>query len=137
MVAVILDTNIFISGLIAPFGLSALCLQLALAEKLQPVISLELLLEYRTVAARPRFRRYFTLEQSELLMRRVQQISISFDPQIKLHAALDAKDDFLLELAHVSNANFLITGNTADFPFSAYRQTQIVTPRGFLESYLT
>jgi uncharacterized protein len=41
----------------------------------------------------------------------------------------------IVELADECNAEFVITGNTKDFTFSTYKQTKIVTPKEYWESY--
>lgn len=43
--------------------------------------------------------------------------------------------DTILELADECSADFIITGNTNDFTFSAYKQTKIVSPKGYWENY--
>jgi len=47
----------------------------------------------------------------------------------------DKDDNMLLELAHESRANFLITGNTNDFTISKYKETLIVSPKDYWENY--
>ncbi|MCL2041623.1 MAG: hypothetical protein FWG84_06265 [Bacteroidales bacterium] len=37
----------------------------------------------------------------------------------------------IIELADTCSANYIITGNTTDFIFPAYKHTQIVTPREY------
>jgi uncharacterized protein len=48
----------------------------------------------------------------------------------------DPDDNKLIELADFAKAHYLITGNTNDFTFKAYKETQIVTPREYWEKYL-
>lgn len=40
-----------------------------------------------------------------------------------------------LELAEVSQADFIITGNTNDFTMQTYKTTLIVTPREYWEKH--
>jgi predicted nucleic acid-binding protein len=40
----------------------------------------------------------------------------------------DEPDNRLLELADISKADFIITGNTNDFTMEIYNKTRIVTP---------
>ncbi len=41
----------------------------------------------------------------------------------------------ILELADECKADFVITGNTTDFTFSSYKETKIVTPKEYWETY--
>jgi hypothetical protein len=40
-----------------------------------------------------------------------------------------------LELVKISNADFIITGNTNDFKMKSFFNTRIVTPREYWEEY--
>lgn len=42
--------------------------------------------------------------------------------------------DFL-ELADISKADFIITGNTNDFTMQIYNQTRILTPKEYWEEF--
>jgi predicted nucleic acid-binding protein len=44
-------------------------------------------------------------------------------------------DNKILELADECGADFVITGNSKDFTFPLYKQTKIVTPRDYWETY--
>jgi predicted nucleic acid-binding protein len=44
-------------------------------------------------------------------------------------------DNMFLELADECMADFIITGNTNDFTFSAYKQTKIVNPKEYWENH--
>ena len=45
----------------------------------------------------------------------------------------DVKDQIYLDLAATAQADFIITGNTKDFPLLQYGNTKVVSPREFLE----
>jgi putative PIN family toxin of toxin-antitoxin system len=72
---------------------------------------------------------------AEILLAEIESKSVMFSPTIKLKIILDLDDNKILELADSSSADFIITGNTNDFTFSNYKQTQIVTPREYCEKY--
>jgi len=40
-----------------------------------------------------------------------------------------------MELAEVSSADFLITGDVNDFTMSQFKETKIVTPKAYWENY--
>jgi predicted nucleic acid-binding protein len=52
---------------------------------------------------------------------------------LTLYIIKDSHDNKLLELADESNADFLITGNHADFNMTHYNNTRIIAPRNFWE----
>ena len=57
-------------------------------------------------------------------------------PTVKLTIINDIDDNKLLELAEISNANCLITGNTHDFTMQAYKETKIVTPKEYWQNHI-
>ena len=62
-------------------------------------------------------------------------IASFYEPNILLHIIKDSDDNKLLELADESKADFLITGNSSDFNMTHYKNTKIVSPRVFWETY--
>ena len=64
---------------------------------------------------------------------RFEKIALFYEPKVCLDILKDKDDNKLLELADESNAHFLITGNSAHFTFSYYKQTQIMSPHSFWE----
>lgn len=58
-----------------------------------------------------------------------------FEPQNKLKIIKDEPDNRLLELAEISDADFIITGNTNDFTMKIHLNTKIVSPKEFWEKY--
>ena len=50
---------------------------------------------------------------------------------ISIDLMSDKDDNKILELADICAADYIITGNTNDFTFSAYKNTQIVTPKDY------
>ena len=56
-------------------------------------------------------------------------------PTSKLDLISDKDDNMFLELADECMADFIITGNTNDFTFSAYKQTKIVNPKEYWENH--
>jgi len=54
---------------------------------------------------------------------------------IKLDLISDANDNMILELADECLADFVITGNSNDFTFPIYKNTKIVSPKEYWDSY--
>ncbi len=51
---------------------------------------------------------------------------------MKILLLRDKKDNFLLELAEESNADFIITGYKNLLILGEYKNTKIITPKNFL-----
>jgi hypothetical protein len=58
-----------------------------------------------------------------------------YEPTTKLKIIKDEPDNRLLELAQISKADFIITGNTNDFTMEIYKKTKIVTPKEYWEEH--
>lgn len=132
MLKVILDTNVLISALLSKGIPSKILTELILTSKVEIFLSQEILSEYSEIALRPKFHSIpdFPIN-AQIVINRLEELSISIDPLIKLREIKDEKDNRFLELAASSNADFLITGNTNDFTMKEFRSTKIITPTNF------
>lgn len=65
----------------------------------------------------------------------MSEISESYEPKEQLKIIKDELDNRLLELADISKADFIITGNTKDFTMEIYNKTRIVTPKDYWEEF--
>jgi putative PIN family toxin of toxin-antitoxin system len=92
--------------------------------------------EYYEVLSRPKFSKFqdFFI-RAELLMADIEIKAEKYSPNAKLDLISDKDDNMILELADECQADFVITGNTNDFTFPMYKQTLIVTPREYWDSY--
>jgi uncharacterized protein len=57
-------------------------------------------------------------------------------PTTSLSVIADEADNRLLELAEVSGADYLVTGNTNDFTMKEFKGTKIISPKDFFEFLL-
>lgn len=133
MIRVVLDTNVVVSALLAPDGIPAVILDLALQRLVRASTSEPALDELERVLRRPKFgltpRKVGSF--MALFKSRVRRVS----PSMTLSLCKDHSDDRFLECAGAAKAEFLITGNRADFP-RRYRDTAVVSPAEFWEIYL-
>ena len=92
--------------------------------------------EYYEVLARPKFAKFqdFFI-RAEALLAHIETKATKYFPSITLELISDDADNMILELADECIADFIITGNTKDFTFPTYKQTKIVTPKDYWESY--
>lgn len=136
MQKIVIDTNVFVSGLIQRSFPFLIVNDLFIEGKFELCISDELLQEYLLVLKRKKFNKYIDFtNKAETLIADIETKSIKFLPTNKLTIISDKDDNKLLELAETCNADFLITGNTNDFTITKYKKTRIVTPREYWENY--
>lgn len=132
MIRVVLDTNILISALLQPKGLPAQVFLTAIAgTAIQMCVSGEIYAEYEEVIRRPRFKR----SQGEInsTLEAIREKGFWVRPFRKIEVCTDPDDNIFLECAEACRAQFLITGNTRDFPQS-WAGTRILSAREFLEA---
>jgi len=134
MQRVILDTNIVVSALIQKSYPHYIVYDYVLNEQLQLCLSEAVLNEYRDVLSRSKFAHIGNfVNNAEIVLNHFSKIALFFEPTIHLNIIKDKSDNKFLELADKCNADFLVTGNSADFTFTQYKQTQILSPRSFWE----
>jgi len=110
---VVLDTNLFVSGLISPAGAPNQLLSLREQERIILLTS-DLISEVARVLQRPSIQQkyYLTDQRIRELLTSLRQATESVTPQTALPVhSRDPKDDKLLALALGGNANYLVTGD--------------------------
>lgn len=128
---IIIDTNLWISFLIAK-NYSKLD-EILFSKKCTLIFSEELLNEFLAVIKRPKFRRFFSQEDTEDLIETIQDYSDFVNVTSKVEVCRDEKDNFLLALAKDSQAQFLIIGDNDLLELKDFGSTKIVTMTDFLK----
>ena len=106
-IRVIVDTNCWINFLI---GKRLSCLvDLLSREYVQLIVCDELLAEIRDVTSRPKFAKYFPTDEVESLIEFMRIIGEQFEPHQQINLCRNESDDYLLNLAVESKANYLVT----------------------------
>ncbi|MDX2042790.1 MAG: putative toxin-antitoxin system toxin component, PIN family [Acidobacteriota bacterium] len=132
---IVLDTNVLVSGLRSQRGASYRLLQMLNDPRWQINLSTTLLLEYEDVLKRPGMIPGLSHQAIDIFLDGVcaianrQSIFYLWRP-----LANDPKDDFLLELAVRSQADFLITYNKRDLRAASIFNIALSTPKEFLEA---
>jgi uncharacterized protein len=136
MQKIVIDTNVFVSALIQRSYPYHIIYDLFVDDRIQLCVSDELITEYLEVLSRKKFSKFpdFFIK-AQAILAAIELKSVKYYPTIKLDIISDKDDNMILELADKCLADFIITGNTTDFTFPAYRQTQIVTPRDYWENF--
>ena len=136
MQKVVIDTNVIVSSLIQKSFPYKIINELFIEDKIALCVSETLMKEYYDVLRRPKFTTYhYFVARAESLLADIETKAIMYIPLISLDLITDKDDNKILELADVCAADYIITGNTNDFTFSTYKNTQIVTPRDYWLSF--
>jgi putative PIN family toxin of toxin-antitoxin system len=112
-IAVVIDTNVWISGLLTRTGGPALLTRQVIRDGL-PVFSAETFAELKDRLWRPKFDRYVTLEQRRGLLRDIESSALWVDVPPAAAArkfCRDATDDKFIHAALAAESAWLVTGD--------------------------
>jgi uncharacterized protein len=131
----VVDPNVFISAQISSLGHPARIARAADKGIFELVVSERLLSELQDVLMRPRFRRYMTKSEVENLVEELRKNGIiAEEGEIGRMVPGDPKDDYLVALARVSGADYLVSGDPHLGAASLDPATvTVLTPRRFSE----
>lgn len=136
MQKLILDTNILVSALISNSVPTKILYELVLTQKVKVCLSNEIFAEYVAVMNREKFIKYSNFKtKSDIVLSKLREISKNYKTDRKIEILTDTSDNKFLELSAVSSADFLITGNTLDFPMTEFEYTKILTPREYWDYF--
>ncbi|MBF0290459.1 MAG: putative toxin-antitoxin system toxin component, PIN family [SAR324 cluster bacterium] len=135
---IVIDTNVFISALLNPFGESAIVLELCFQGQYHPLMGTALFFEYEDVLSRdPLFKKCLLDSQERdqalndfISISKWTRVYYSWRPNLK-----DEGDNHLMELAIAGGAKSIVTRNVKDFkqPDLSFPDISILTPKQFLE----
>jgi len=128
---VILDTNLWISFLISK-RLGQID-KLIKERKVTLIFSIESIEEFIEVADRPKFEKYFSKKDIDELLDRFDQYGELNLVRSNVQICRDKKDNFLLNLAIDSKADYLVTGDDDLLILEKIKDTKIMTFRNFIE----
>ncbi|GHT23663.1 twitching motility protein PilT [Bacteroidia bacterium] len=128
-IRVILDTNLWISLLITPNSIVDDVLSI---EGVQFIFSQDLLSELHDVTIRPKFRKYFSIDKMEELLKKIRKYTKIVRIKTVVTQCRDPKDNFLLELAIDGKAHFLLTGDSDLLDIKEFGKTSIIKVKDFL-----
>ncbi len=131
---IVLDTNVVVSGLLKSQGNPAQVLTLALAGAVQVCHDKLILAEYAEVLARPRFK--FDPKRVREVLTKLEVDGLAVDASEHSDLDLpDPDDEPFLAVALAASADFLVTGNLADYPPDKRRGCTVVSPAAFMEHW--
>ena len=134
MKRIVLDTNVLVSGMLSRAGSPGAIVDLILDEQLHAVCSDEILEEYREVLARPKF----ALKSGEIetLLDQIVAGGLMLSPILWPLSLPDPDDGPFLAAAQMA-ACPLVTGNLKHYPKKSLMGVQVVTPREYLENFVS
>lgn len=128
-IKVIFDTNIWISFLIGKR--LQVIKDLIIEQKLEIILSDQLLLEIQLVTQRPKLKKYFPENKVEELIQFLEIVGKKFEVKSLNDVSRDSKDNFLLDLIDASKADYLVTGDKDLLILNPFNKTKILTPAEF------
>jgi|SRR5579863_5676742 len=127
---IVIDTNLWTSFLITK---NYSKLGKILSDKLAILLySQELIDEFIEVAQRPKFKRYFGIEDLQALLLTMNDRAIFIEVSSTVNVCRDLKDNFLLALAKDGKATHLITGDKDLLVLKNFGKTKILTITEYL-----
>ena len=130
---IVVDTNVIYSALRSSLGASYILLDSISEGKVDYAVSAALVFEYEDVLKRPSNGLVFTDFEIDEFVDSIISLSHRFSPYFLWRPFLkDRKDDMVLELATVSNSEFIVTFNIKDFTGSKNLGVTAITPYEFI-----
>ena len=132
LVAVV-DTNVFISGLLTPASIPRDILTRLRDRAFTLSISPELLTEFVEVATRPALRRLIPAMALEALLGNIRDDALLVLPTDRPRIVLDdPDDDRLFWCAIAAAATVIVSGDTDVLAIGRFRDVAVLSPREFL-----
>lgn len=129
---VILDTNVILSGILFG-GNPEKIIKLVVKRKIILCISPAL---YAEVIEKLEFKFSLFPESIQKANRILDTFGKKYVPRKKVTILKDKKDNFLLELAEESKADYLISGDKTVLELEEFKGTKILSPKEFLDLFL-
>lgn len=131
---IIFDTNLWLSFLISKKYNQID--DLISVRKIQLIFSTELIEEFIAVAQRPKFEKYFSKNDIEDILRLLEYHGKLVEICSNIAICRDHKDNFLLNLALDSEADYLVTGDEDLLVLKNIKHTRICNWSDFLENLI-
>lgn len=129
----VIDTNVLISALLVQRSLPAQLVTLWREERFDLMSAPEQLDELMRVTRYPKIRERLSPALAGRLINELRQLTVVFPTLPEVSVCSDPYDNYLLALAQVARADFLVTGDKRDvLGLQAFQGTRIVTVRTFL-----
>lgn len=129
---VVIDTNTHVSAL-GWGGNPDRVVQLVLAEKIDMVVSKQIMEELSRVILRPEFKGIFVRRDAKRYISLISEVVKTVEPEITIKAiAEDDADNRFLECAVTGHADYIISGDSHLLDREVFRGIKILNASGFL-----
>ena len=95
-------------------------------------LSIDVDREIVTVLSRPKFARAIPLERRTRVLDILRNAAIWFDPAVRIADCRDPKDDKYLELALISGAETIVSGDDDLLVLNPWRGVRVLSPADYL-----
>ena len=129
----VLDTNVFVSALLAPGSKPRAVLD-RVHQQGTILLSFATLTELYEVLSREQFRRYIDKEDIRRFLAALTREAHWVDVDVQICACCDPKDDKFLSLAVSGQATHIVTGDADLLALHPFQGIQILAPSEFLEA---
>lgn len=129
MVKAVIDTNVFISGIIFggnPRKIVDSILKREFALCLSPELKAEIMIKLKNKFGLPN-------ESLTTVENALETYGVKFNPSQKVFICPDPKDNFLLELSDEAKADYLVSGDKKVLGLKSYKGARIVAPKEFVD----
>lgn len=131
----VLDTNVLVSGMLTVDNPPGRIVDLLRAGKIQLQVDERIISEYEGVLSRPKFHRFFSVFEKDLIMDFIRADS-EWHVCTKIVDGLpDSKDACFLEVAYEARVA-LVTGNGRDYPEEFRSGVEVLSPRDFVDKIM-
>ena len=136
MISAVLDTNVIASAVLIRGGIEDRVLRAWFAGQYRLVLSAPILEEVRRVLEYPkiRARRWMSDEETAQLLERLAESSVLVEGKQRLRICRDPADDKFVVAALEGEAGYIVTGDADLLDLGKYQDSEIVTPRRFLQA---
>jgi putative PIN family toxin of toxin-antitoxin system len=136
VITAVLDTNVIVSAVLIRGGVEDRVLRAWFADQYRLVLSAPILEEVQRVLQYPRIRarRWMSDEETAHLLEQFAQSSILVEGSQRLRVCRDPADDKFVVAALEGQANYIVTGDADLLDLGKYHDSEIVTPRRFLQT---
>jgi putative PIN family toxin of toxin-antitoxin system len=135
VITAVLDTNVIVSAVLIRGGVEDRVLRAWFADQYRLVLSAPILEEVQRVLQYPRIRahRWMSDEETGHLLEQLAESSLLVEGKQRLRVCRDPADDKFVVAAMEGQANYIVTGDADLLDLGKYRDSEIVTPRQFLQ----
>jgi len=132
LIKVVLDTNILISAIVFG-GKPRKVLESAIKGEIEFVLTEEIIEEMRGVLEGKKFQ--YPAEISDLIIHELEALAEIVKPKHKITVIeKDPEDNRVLECAHESRADLIVSGDMYLLEIQDFQGTKILTPEAFLNT---